>query len=121
MSQGVIRRVVGWLTSLFLGPETKPEPEQPKKRYIKGWQKLRRDTWTAYHGTREVGRCYCCRVVIHYAKKTDGKGWHCSHVIAHSKGGPDKVSNLRCCCPTCNLKMGTQNLETYKRNLHRRK
>ncbi len=119
MSQGVIRRIVGWIASLLIGPEPKPVP--PKKRYIKGWPKIRRNTWEYYHGQSKVGRCYCCRVEIHYSKKTDGKGWHCSHVIAHSKGGPNTVENLRCCCPTCNLSMGTQNLEAFKREMYRRK
>ncbi len=96
--------------------KNKDEDKKPR-RYIKGWRRIRKETWIFYFGDSKVGTCYCCDTLIHYSKKTDGKGWHCSHVVAYSEGGSNEIDNLRCCCPTCNLRMGTQNLEEYKKNL----
>ena len=71
-------------------------------------RKLRQRVWEYYHGSSHTGKCYCCLGVIRR-----GPGWHCSHVVARAHGGPDELSNLRTCCPSCNIKMGTTNMYEY--------
>ncbi len=67
---------------------------------------LRQSVWTFYAGNSNFTKCYvCCDLVSRY-----NKGWHCSHVIAYSKGGKNNIENLRVCCLKCNLKMKTKNL-----------
>lgn len=72
---------------------------------------LRNDVWEKYHGINKIGKCYCCNKEI---GRYDG--WHCAHVIAHDKGGPDAIGNLRTSCGRCNLSMGNQNLYAYIRD-----
>lgn len=69
----------------------------------------RNNVWTKYNGQKDRGYCYACGCIINRYNA----GWHCSHVIAHSKGGSNSVDNLRPCCRTCNLSMGDQNLYSY--------
>lgn len=71
---------------------------------------LRNDVWKKYFKDNETGVCYCCGKVVLSI------GWHCSHVIAVAKNGKDEISNLRVCCPKCNLSMGNQNMYTYIKN-----
>lgn len=75
---------------------------------------IRDQVWLKHHGGKTVGTCYCCGDAIY---KYHG-GWHCSHVISVKHGGKDEVDNLRPCCRTCNLTMGTRNLYEYKKSLN---
>src|SRR5665647_2449702 len=40
-------------------------------------------------------------------------GWHCSHVVAETKGGLIEIPNLRTCCVHCNHSMGNCNMYVY--------
>jgi len=93
---------------------TKGEKE---KRHIPGWKATREKVWAHYFGSKSVGKCYCCSIRIYKDWHVDKKGWHCSHVVAYSLGGSNELPNLRCCCRTCNLSMGTKNLYVYKKEL----
>lgn len=75
-------------------------------------KKVRDDVWYKYHRDETYGECYCCGKFIHRYKA----GWHCSHVVADVKSGPEIVENLRTCCPHCNLSMGDKNLYAYIRD-----
>jgi len=55
-----------------------------------------------------TGYCYCC------SKELDYHSFHASHIISVKNGGTDNISNLKVCCITCNLSMGTRNLEEFK-------
>lgn len=70
---------------------------------------IRQSVWLKYNGDRDYGACYSCGLSINRFNA----GWHCSHVIAHAKGGSNTVNNLRPCCRKCNLSMGDQNLYAY--------
>ena len=72
-------------------------------------KKMRDEVWIKYQGTSEYGQCYSCG----YSVQRYNGGWHCSHVVADSKGGPTTLRNLRVCCRHCNLSMGDQNLYVY--------
>lgn len=83
-----------------------PVPMIRKKERIP--KALRDNVWRKYIGDNFLGQCYTCGCDIDYTK-----GWHCSHVIAESKGGSTTIGNLRPCCRHCNLSMGTMNLYLY--------
>jgi hypothetical protein len=75
-------------------------------------KKVRDGTWIKYHGNANVGICYCCGTTI----QRYNRGWHCSHVLADSKGGEETIENMRTCCAKCNLSMGNCNLYVYIRD-----
>jgi len=41
--------------------------------------------------------------------------FHCGHVIAEAKGGETVIENLRPICKKCNLSMGTDNLNDFRK------
>lgn len=55
--------------------------------------------------------------------KTSGRCWFCGlhlavhicHLWARSKGGPDTLDNLVGGCVECNMDMGQDNLESYRK------
>jgi len=71
--------------------------------------RIRNGVWSRYHNEKITGYCYSCGIKI----QRYNAGWHCSHVIARSKGGETTVDNMRPCCSTCNLSMGDQNMYVY--------
>jgi 5-methylcytosine-specific restriction endonuclease McrA len=92
--------------SVLVTAKIAPAVKHRKDRIPK---KVRDAVWSKYHGDNNVGNCYCCNKEVQRYKA----GWHCSHVIADSRGGEEKVDNLRVCCRYCNLSMGNQNLYCY--------
>jgi hypothetical protein len=54
--------------------------------------------------------CTCC-------EKTPIKNieFHCGHVIAEANGGTMQIDNLRPICAGCNLSMGTQDMNDFKK------
>lgn len=78
------------------GSDKKTDPNSKPKGIPK---KTRGDVWVKYNGNRDRGLCYTCGKTVYR------DGWHCSHVIARSKGGGVNVENLRVCCQHCNLSM----------------
>lgn len=94
-------------TPIPINPIKQTKQTKHKKDLIP--RKVRNEVWIKYHGQTELGICYCCGISITRYRA----GWHCSHVIADSKGGQETVENLRTCCRHCNLSMGNQNLYTY--------
>jgi hypothetical protein len=60
-----------------------------------------------YHGTCEVCNC-----------KINKDEFHCGHVKAVAKGGTDSLNNLRPVCAACNLGMGTENMNSYKKRFY---
>jgi hypothetical protein len=55
-------------------------------------------------------KCMCCG--IHEIKMNS---FHCGHVVALVNGGKSSVDNLRPICAACNLSMGTENLDDFKK------
>jgi 5-methylcytosine-specific restriction endonuclease McrA len=54
--------------------------------------------------------CLCCGT-----NEIKMNSFHCGHVVAESNGGPTTVDNLKPICATCNLSMGSENMDTFKR------
>ncbi len=96
---------MGGIGEYILGiSQKKPRKRRkiPKSVKIKVWEK--------YFGLNTaVGKCYVCGRPIHI---TD---FEVGHNKAVSRGGSDRISNLRPICATCNRSMGTMSIEAYKR------
>jgi hypothetical protein len=67
--------------------------------------------WSKYIGD-DIARskCMCCET-----NEIKMNSFHCGHVIAESMGGKTTVDNLRPICKACNLSMGTENLNDFKK------
>jgi 5-methylcytosine-specific restriction endonuclease McrA len=76
-------------------------------------KKTREALWTTQFGETTKGVCYCCRNEI-----TALGTWHAGHAVAQINGGRDTVDNLRAICLQCNLAMGTENMEDFKRRCY---
>lgn len=87
-------------------PKAAKEPKEHRKAIPK---KIRGEAWALAFGDSMKGPCYCCKKELH-AFDT----WHAGHIISHSNGGKDDVSNLRPTCSSCNLSMGTENMDDFK-------
>lgn len=92
--------------------KSKPKQKIPKQLKEKVW-----DTYIEGGPRTGVSKCWCCSTA-----EIRQTSFICGHVIASSKGGLDVLSNLRPICWTCNSRMGTSNMEDWKRlyfgNLH---
>ena len=76
-------------------------------------KKIREAVWKNQFGSTIEGNCYCCKEKIS-ALST----WHVGHVTAQSNGGSDTTDNLRAICLPCNLSMGTENMEEFKKRCY---
>ena len=87
------------------------KPGKPKQRKTRIPASLKKLVWNTYIG-ESVGssKCLCCNYSM--IQQID---FHCGHVVPEAKGGPTTVENLRPICAQCNLCMGTNNLEEFKR------
>lgn len=85
---------------------------QPVKTKKKSIPKVVKDlSWNKWVG-EDVARtkCMCCGV-----NEIKMSSFHCGHVIAEAAGGKATVDNLKPICAACNLSMGTENLDDFKR------
>lgn len=73
---------------------------------------IKMDLWKRYNGKKYYGTCFVCE------KKIDTHHFEAGHVKPASKGGNDKISNLRPICFGCNRSMGDTNLYEYKQRYH---
>lgn len=78
----------------------------PRKNIPK---KIRGEAWKNQFGDLTSGRCYCCK-----SRLDAFSDWHAGHIISHANGGPDTAENLKVVCSSCNLSMGTENMEAFK-------
>jgi hypothetical protein len=80
---------------------------RPEKSQIT--KKLKNQVWSHHHKKNKSATCYVCETTVIYKNN-----FHCCHIIAKVKGGTLDIENLVTGCQTCNLRMGTENLEDYK-------
>jgi hypothetical protein len=72
-------------------------------------KKVRGEAWKIQFGDSTKGSCFCCK------KKLDVfDDWHAGHIVSHSNNGTDTADNLRPICGSCNLSMGTENMDDFK-------
>ena len=82
--------------------------KQKKKTIPKS---LKIAVWNKYIG-EDIGKtkCLCCN--HQEIRQID---FHCGHVIAERNGGTMAIDNLRPICSQCNLSMGVQNMDEFKK------
>ena len=83
------------------GTTTKPRKAIPKK--------IRGEAWKIQFGDSTKGSCFCCKKDLDIFDN-----WHAGHIISHSNNGTDTADNLRPVCGSCNLSMGTENMDAFK-------
>lgn len=91
-----------FLSYLFI----KTELENKRKNIPKT---VRDSLWNKYFLEELNGECYVCKLKISY------HNFHAGHIISVKMGGNNNITNLvpLCCC--CNLSMGIENLEEFKK------
>lgn len=72
-------------------------------------KKVRDKVWRVAFSVNLDGMCYCC------SDKITIDNWHQGHIISHACGGLDDTENLRPVCSSCNLSMGTENMDDFKK------
>jgi hypothetical protein len=82
-------------------PKTTPRKAIPKK--------IRGEVWLNQFGNAMTGACYCCKTPFGIFDT-----WHAGHIVPHASGGTDTAENLRPVCGSCNLSMGTENMDAFK-------
>ena len=71
----------------------------------------RRFIWNTKIGKHKIeGKCYVCN------RNLDVESFHVGHKRAVVKGGNNDMDNLEIVCYTCNFKMGTMDLEDFKKH-----
>jgi 5-methylcytosine-specific restriction endonuclease McrA len=87
-------------------PNNKSKPKYKKKKITTA---LKQKVWDL-HFKRTSAFCKCCSVNIITLNNC-----HMAHILAEKNGGSTDIYNLVPCCANCNLCMGTQHLEEFKK------
>tara|TARA_Y100000389_G_C17367148_1_gene466945 strand:+ start:464 stop:979 length:516 start_codon:yes stop_codon:yes gene_type:complete len=84
----------------------KPEIKKRKKYIPKA---LKRVVWNKWIG-EELGsaKCLCCKVTT-----INQLSFVCGHILAEKNGGELNLENLKPICSSCNLSMGTENMDDF--------
>jgi len=86
-------------------PNSKPKKE--KRPSIP--KKIRQLVWNTHIGeSTGMAKCLCCN-----EKDISQMEFHCGHIISYYNGGADSVENMRPICASCNLSMGSENMNTF--------
>ena len=94
-----------------------PDPDQPApvqpvidSKYSKKKipERLRQEVWEKNIGDKFWGNCFTCNMRLCAFE------FSCGHVVSEADGGPTALENLKVVCKSCNSKMGTQNMMTFK-------
>lgn len=89
--------------------ESDSEKTSKKKKSIP--KKIKELVWNNHIGHDIASAmCTCCEKTP--IKNTE---FHCGHVLAEANGGTLDITNLRPICAGCNLSMGTQNMDDFKK------
>ena len=70
---------------------------------------LRTQIWNKRCGDKINGECFCCAEQILFTN------FDCGHIISVRDGGDNNIDNLEPICRSCNLHMGTMNMNSYKK------
>ena len=69
-------------------------------------KKLKKTVWANHFGKNKVRTCGCGENICF-------EDHHCGHIIARALNGPTVLENLRPVCRSCNLQMGTMNMDDF--------
>ena len=84
-----------------------PKQATEKRKAIP--KKIRGEAWKIQFADSTKGECFCCKKVIDVFEN-----WHAGHIKSYANGGSDTADNLRPVCGSCNLSMGTENMDDFK-------
>ena len=84
----------------------KTELENKRKNIPKT---VRDSLWNKNFNEELHGNCYVCKMKISY------HNFHAGHIISVKHGGNNNIINLVPLCCSCNLSMGCENLEEFKK------
>ena len=84
----------------------KTEMENKRKSIPKT---VRESLWSKNFGEELNGNCYSCKNRVSY------HNFHAGHKISVKHGGDNNINNLEVLCFGCNLSMGPENLEEFKK------
>jgi hypothetical protein len=68
-------------------------------------------SWNKWVG-EDVAKCKCLCCGVNEIKMSS---FHCGHIIAEAHGGLTSVENLKPICAACNLSMGSENFDAFKK------
>ena len=85
-------------------------PKQPKRKTIP--KKIREQVWKNMHSNQVNAICQVCLLT-----NISCFNFHVGHIVSRKKGGKDELSNYQPICSTCNLSMGAEHLDDYKKRL----
>ena len=70
---------------------------------------VRNNLWVKTYNDNINGNCYVCscKITLH--------NFHAGHKISIKKGGTNNINNLEIVCSSCNLSMGMQDLDEFKK------
>ena len=88
--------------------EEKKEINQKFKK-IKIPKRDRDLVWKQY-SNKTIDKCYVCPDMISF------DNFECGHIIAQSRGGSNKLENLKPVCGPCNKGIGSKNMDEYKKD-----
>jgi hypothetical protein len=101
---------------------TPPRPALPAPRSVSGegeWERITPETrakvWKKRFGFRSTGTCVCC-----HQKTIRRDDFACGLRRAYTVGGSNDVSNLEPICASCKEQMGTHDLVSWCRTLHKK-
>ena len=77
-------------------------------------KKIREQAWIDQFGDTMKGKCYCCNTEFVHGDSN----WHAGHIVSSKNGGSDDVTNIRIVCASCNLSMGTENMNDFKQRCY---
>jgi hypothetical protein len=86
-------------------------PSTPARKAIP--KKIRGEVWLTQFGDATTGSCYCCKIALGIFDI-----WHAGHMVSRANGGADTANNLRPVCGSCNLSMGTEDMEAFKKRCY---
>ena len=71
--------------------------------------------WHNYFGDSRIGKCQCCM-----REPITMSNFHSGHIQSERHGGKTALDNLKPICVSCNLSMGTENMDSFikRYNLH---
>jgi len=85
-----------------------PDIVKKKKKKARIPQTLRFMVWEKYIGKHNESKCLCCKNSTISITNFD-----CGHIVSDKDGGKIHIDNLKPICRTCNLSMGSTNMNEF--------
>lgn len=97
-----------------LETQKKVDIQSPRgNKRIKFSKAQRCAVWNKHCGKDKAnGPCFCCN------QKVNFQDFHVGHVTSLASGGTNDIGNLVVLCPTCNLSMGKEEANEFRKNIH---